>query len=42
MEVQTDSRARPPFAGELVLELLDSSVDLSLAGPAEPDGDLAR
>jgi predicted molibdopterin-dependent oxidoreductase YjgC len=26
----------------MVLELLGSSVDLSLAGPAEPDGDLAR
>jgi predicted molibdopterin-dependent oxidoreductase YjgC len=41
MEVQTDS-ARVRHSRKLVLELLGSSVDLSLAGPAEPDGDLAR
>jgi len=41
MEVQTDSE-RVRHSRKLVLELLGSSVDLSLAGPAEPDGDLAR
>ena len=41
MEVQTDSE-RVRHSRRLVLELLESSVDLSLAGPAEPDGDLAR
>jgi predicted molibdopterin-dependent oxidoreductase YjgC len=41
MEVQTDSE-RVRHSRRLVLELLDSSVDVSLAGPAEPDGDLAR
>ena len=40
-------RSRPTASASatrrrLVLELLGSSVDLSLAGPAEPDGDLAR
>ena len=40
-------RSRPTASASaisrrLVLELLESSVDLSLAGPAEPDGDLAR
>ena len=41
MEVQTDSE-RVRDARRMVLELLGSSVDLSLAGPAVPDGDLAR
>jgi predicted molibdopterin-dependent oxidoreductase YjgC len=41
MEVQTDSE-RVRHSRRLVLELLGSSVDLSLAGPAEPDGELAR
>ena len=41
MEVQTDSE-RVRHSRRLVIELLESSVDLSLAGPAEPDGDLAR
>ncbi len=41
MEVQTDS-GRVRHARKLVLELLASSVDLSLAGPADPDGTLAR
>ena len=41
MEVQTDSE-RVRHSRRLVLELLGSSVDLSLAGPEEPDGDLAR
>ncbi len=41
MEVQTDSE-RVRHSRRLVLELLGSSVDLSLAGPAVPDGDLAR
>jgi NADP-reducing hydrogenase subunit HndD len=41
MEVQTDSE-RVRHSRRLVLELLGSSVDLSIAGPAEPDGDLAR
>ncbi len=41
MEVQTDSE-RVRHSRRLVLELLGSSVDLSLAGPVEPDGDLER
>jgi len=41
MEVQTDSE-RVRHSRKLVLELLGSSVDLSLAGPVAPDGDLAR
>ena len=39
MEVQTDSE-RVRHSRKLVLELLGSSVDLSLAGPIAPDGDL--
>jgi NADP-reducing hydrogenase subunit HndD len=41
MEVQTDSD-RVRHSRKTVLELLGSSVDLSIAGPREPDGDLAR
>jgi predicted molibdopterin-dependent oxidoreductase YjgC len=41
MEVHTDSD-RVRHARRLVLELLASSVDLSLAGSATPDGSLAR
>ncbi len=41
MEVRTDSE-RVRHSRRMVLELLGSSVDLSLAGPAEPDGDLER
>ncbi len=41
MEIQTDSD-RVRHSRKLVLELLGSSVDLSLAGPVAPDGDLAR
>ncbi|HEY3334611.1 MAG TPA: 2Fe-2S iron-sulfur cluster-binding protein [Candidatus Limnocylindrales bacterium] len=41
MEVQTDS-PRVRHSRKLVLELLGSSVDLSLAGPVAPDGDLER
>ena len=41
MEVQTDSE-RVRHSRRMVLELLGSSVDLSLAGPVAPDGDLAR
>ncbi|MFL5757502.1 MAG: 2Fe-2S iron-sulfur cluster-binding protein [Chloroflexota bacterium] len=41
MEVQTDSE-RVRHSRRLVLELLGSSVDLTLAGPAQPDGDVAR
>ncbi len=41
MEIQTDSE-RVREARRMVLELLGSSVDLSLAGPEAPDGDLAR
>jgi NADP-reducing hydrogenase subunit HndD len=41
MEVQTDSE-RVRHSRRLVLELLGSSVDLSLAGPVAPDGDLER
>jgi predicted molibdopterin-dependent oxidoreductase YjgC len=40
MEVSTDS-PRVRHSRRLVLELLGSSVDLSLAGTAEPDGSLA-
>jgi NADP-reducing hydrogenase subunit HndD len=40
MEVATDS-PRVRHSRRLVLELLGSSVDLSLAGPFEPDGGLA-
>jgi predicted molibdopterin-dependent oxidoreductase YjgC len=40
MDVQTDSE-RVRTARRLVLEMLGSSVDLSLAGPAAPDGTLA-
>nr|MBA2720250.1 4Fe-4S binding protein [Chloroflexota bacterium] len=41
MEVQTES-PRVQHSRKLVLEFLGSSVDLSLAGPREPDGDAAR
>ena len=41
MEVQTESD-RVRHSRRTVLELLASSVDLSLAGPIAPDGDLAR
>ena len=41
MEIQTDSE-RVRDSRRMVLELLGSSVDLSLAGPEAPDGDLAR
>jgi predicted molibdopterin-dependent oxidoreductase YjgC len=41
MEVQTDSE-RVRTSRKVVLELLGSSVDLALAGPAEPNGDLGR
>lgn len=41
MEIATDSE-RVRHSRRLVLELLASSVDVSLAGPAVPDGDLAR
>ena len=41
MEVLTDSE-RVRHSRKLVLELLGSSVDLSLAGPVAPDGDLVR
>ena len=40
MEVLTDSE-RVRTSRKIVLELLGSSVDLSLAGPAVPDGSLA-
>jgi predicted molibdopterin-dependent oxidoreductase YjgC len=40
MDVQTESE-RVRHARRLVLELLGSSVDLSLAGPTVPNGDLA-
>jgi len=39
MEIQTDSE-RVRHSRRLVLELLGSSVDLSLAGPAVPDGSI--
>lgn len=41
MEIATDSE-RVRHSRRSVIELLGSSVDVSLAGPAEPDGDLAR
>ena len=41
MEIQTESE-RVRHSRKLVLEFLGSSVDLSLAGEREPDGDLAR
>ena len=41
MEVKTDTD-RVQLSRKLVLEMLGSSVDLSLAGPAEPNGDLER
>jgi predicted molibdopterin-dependent oxidoreductase YjgC len=41
MEIQTESE-RVRHSRKLVLEFLGSSVDLSLAGPRVPDGDLAR
>ena len=40
MEVQTDSE-RVRLSRKVVLEFLGSSVDLSLAGPAVPDGSIA-
>lgn len=40
MEVQTDSE-RVRHSRRLVIELLGSSVDVGLAGPAAPDGSLA-
>ncbi len=40
MEVQTDSE-RVRLSRKLVLEFLGSSVDVSLAGPAAPDGTIA-
>ena len=41
MDVQTDSE-RVRHSRKVVLELLGSSVDVSLAGPAEPDGSIAE
>jgi predicted molibdopterin-dependent oxidoreductase YjgC len=41
MEVETESE-RVRHSRKIVLEFLGSSVDLSLAGPREPDGDAAR
>ena len=41
MDIRTDSE-RVRLARRLVLELLGSSVDLSIAGTASPDGSLAR
>jgi predicted molibdopterin-dependent oxidoreductase YjgC len=41
MDVQTNSE-RVRTSRKVVLELLGSSVDLSLAGPAQPNGDLER
>jgi NADP-reducing hydrogenase subunit HndD len=41
MVVHTDSE-RVQLSRKVVLEFLGSSVDLSLAGPIEPNGDLAR
>ena len=40
MEIQTESE-RVRHSRKVVLEFLGSSVDLSLAGPAQPDGSLA-
>jgi predicted molibdopterin-dependent oxidoreductase YjgC len=41
MDVQTDSE-RVRLSRRMVIEFLESSVDTGLAGPAEPDGTLAR
>jgi len=41
MEIQTESE-RVQLSRKVVLEFLGSSVDLSLTGPREPDGDVAR
>ena len=41
MEIQTESE-RVRHSRKLVLEFLGSSVDTSLAGPRQPDGDIAR
>ena len=41
MVVQTDSE-RVRLSRRMVIEFLGSSVDVGLAGPREPDGDLAR
>jgi predicted molibdopterin-dependent oxidoreductase YjgC len=41
MEIQTESE-RVRHSRKVVLEFLGSSVDLALAGPRLPDGDLAR
>jgi len=41
MEIQTESE-RVRHSRKLVIEFLGSTVDLSLAGPRRPDGDLAR
>ena len=41
MAVQTDSE-RVRLSRKMVIEFLGSSVDVDLAGPREPDGDLAR
>ncbi|MBF8290087.1 MAG: molybdopterin oxidoreductase Fe4S4 region [Chloroflexi bacterium] len=41
MEIQTESEL-VRHSRKLVLEFLGSSVDVSLAGPREPDGDIAR
>ena len=41
MEVQTESE-RVRLSRKVVLEFLGSSVDLSLAGPQQPNGDAAR
>ncbi len=41
MEIETDSE-RVRTSRKVVLEFLGSSVDVSLAGPAEPDGSIAQ
>ena len=41
MEIQTESE-RVRHSRKVVLEFLGSSVDVSLAGPGEPNGDIAR
>ena len=41
MAVQTDSE-RVRLSRKMVIEFLESSVNVDLAGPREPDGDLAR
>jgi predicted molibdopterin-dependent oxidoreductase YjgC len=41
MEIQTESE-RVKLSRKVVLEFLGSSVDLSLTGPREPDGEVAR